>query len=74
MSDLNIPKNRLLAALPQQVYQRLLPHLQLIKLSQYQILYLLGETCDFAYFPCDSIISSLVEKASILFPNILCML
>lgn len=58
MSDLDRPKNRLLAALPHQVYQRLLPDLQLIKLSQEQIIYVSGETSEFAYFPNNSIISS----------------
>ena len=50
--------NRLLTALPQDVYQRLLPDLQLITLPQHQLLYLSGETYDYAYFPLKSMISS----------------
>lgn len=60
MSDPNSPKNRLLAALPNHVYQRLLPDLQLVELSQQQILYISGVSQEFAYFPIDSIISSVV--------------
>jgi CRP-like cAMP-binding protein len=52
------PVNSLLTALPQEVYQRLLPDLQLITLPQHQILFLSGETYDYAYFPTNSMISS----------------
>lgn len=52
------PVNYLLSALPQEVYQRLLSHLQLVTLSQYQILYVSGEIYKFAYFPLNSMISS----------------
>lgn len=50
--------NRLLTALPQEVYQRLLPDLQVITLSQHQLLYVSGETYKYAYFPINSMISS----------------
>lgn len=50
--------NRLLTALPQEVYQRLLPDLQLITLPQHQLLYVSGQTYNYAYFPLNSMISS----------------
>ena len=56
--NLNEPVNRLLAALPTEVYQRLVPHLQLVELPQHQIIYHAGEEYKYAYFPSYSIISS----------------
>ena len=52
------PTNRLLAALPAEDYQRLVPHLQPVELPQSQILYNAGENYDYAYFPSYSVISS----------------
>jgi CRP-like cAMP-binding protein len=43
-------ENRLLAALPQEEYQRLLPHLELVRLTQGRILYAPGDTIRYAYF------------------------
>lgn len=57
LSSTNIV-NRLLTALPQQVYQRLLPDLKPVTLPQHQILYVSGETYNYAYFPTNSMISS----------------
>ncbi|MGV2831232.1 Crp/Fnr family transcriptional regulator [Myxosarcina sp. GI1(2024)] len=57
-SDSSNPVNRLLAALPQQAYQRLAPHLQPVKLAQHQILYHAGDNYDYAYFPSHSIVST----------------
>ena len=57
-SYLNKPINRLLAALPTEDYQRLLPHLQPVELPQHQILYHAGEDYDYAYFPYHSIVST----------------
>lgn len=51
------PINQLLAALPQQDYQRLYPHLQPVKLPQHKILYNAGQQYDYAYFPSQSIVS-----------------
>ena len=52
------PVNRLLAALPRQTYQRLLPNLQLVDLAQHQIIYLAGEEFEYAYFPSNAIVST----------------
>ena len=57
-SNLNKPINRLLAALPSEDYQRLLPHLQPVELPQHKILYNAGEDYDYAYFPSHSIVST----------------
>ena len=52
------PTNRLLAALPQEDYQRLLPDLEAVELTQHQILYHPGEEYQYAYFPARAVISS----------------
>ena len=57
-SNLNKPINRLLAALPPEDYQRLLPDLQPVELPQHKILYNAGEDYDYAYFPAHSIVST----------------
>lgn len=57
MSNSNKSDNRLLAALPSSVYQRLEPHLQPIELSHSQILNIVGEPDQYAYFPTNSMIS-----------------
>jgi CRP-like cAMP-binding protein len=53
----NAPRNRLLAALPTDDYQRLRPHLNQVTLSTNQPIYEAGEPIDYVYFPEDSIIS-----------------
>ena len=59
MSALNINRlNRLLAALPPAVYQSLTPDLEAIELPQHQVLYYAGEDYQYAYFPSNSIVSS----------------
>ena len=57
-SNLNKPVNRLLAALPVEDYQRLVPWLHPVELPQYKILYAAGENYDYAYFPSYSIVST----------------
>ncbi|MGL6339664.1 MAG: Crp/Fnr family transcriptional regulator [Waterburya sp.] len=52
------PINRLLAAIPNEAYQRLCPHLQAVDLPQHQILYNPGEEYEYAYFPSHSIVST----------------
>ena len=42
--------NKLLAALPQQEYERLLPHLEPVSLSLRQVLYQPNEQIEYAYF------------------------
>jgi hypothetical protein len=52
MSDAS-PKavNRLLAALPDAEYQRLLPHLNHVSLPLRQVVHEVGEPIEYVYFP-----------------------
>jgi CRP-like cAMP-binding protein len=50
-------RNRLLAALPASEYQRLIPHLQLVKLPHHEILYRPNESITHVYFPHQAVIS-----------------
>ncbi|MBD1866954.1 Crp/Fnr family transcriptional regulator [Cyanobacteria bacterium FACHB-471] len=54
---LNKPKNHLLAALPDEDYQRLLPHLEEVQLPLRKILYEPGETLSAVYFPNNAMVS-----------------
>lgn len=67
ISNLNQPINRLLAALPTEVYQSLVPDLQPVELPQRKILYHAGEEYDYAYFPSHAIVSTvaIMEDGSI---------
>lgn len=56
-SNLVSPTNQLLAVLPPEAYQRLLPSLKLVELPQHKILYHPGENYQYAYFPSRSVIS-----------------
>jgi len=51
--------NRLLAALPDEDYQRLLPSLEFVNLSLGEILYDSGDEMSYLYFPITSIVSLL---------------
>jgi CRP-like cAMP-binding protein len=51
------PRNRILAALPADEYERLLPHLKPVVLEYRQVLYEPRKIIQYAYFPDDSIIS-----------------
>ncbi|HEX6624104.1 MAG TPA: Crp/Fnr family transcriptional regulator [Pyrinomonadaceae bacterium] len=53
-------RNRLLAALPREEYERLLPHLKSVPLPFMKILYEGGEPIRHVYFPGDGLISLLV--------------
>jgi CRP-like cAMP-binding protein len=53
-------QNQLLAALPEKVYKRLLPHLESVSLSFMEVLYESGEPITHIYFPNDGLISLLV--------------
>jgi CRP-like cAMP-binding protein len=52
-------QNRLLAALPEDVYERLRPHLKRVEFKLGQVLYESGERLRYVYFPANSIISLL---------------
>ncbi len=49
--------NRLLAALPDAEYQRLVPHLERVPLSLKQVLHKAGESIEYVYFPHRAIVS-----------------
>jgi CRP-like cAMP-binding protein len=49
--------NRLLAALPNAEYQRLVPHLERVPLSFKQVLHKAGESIEYVYFPNRAIVS-----------------
>ncbi|WP_375510204.1 Crp/Fnr family transcriptional regulator [uncultured Nostoc sp.] len=51
------PANKLLAALPASDYQRLVPHLKLVPLSNRQVLYQTGEPITQVYFPNKAVVS-----------------
>jgi CRP-like cAMP-binding protein len=60
------PGNRILAALPPDEYQRLLPHLKPVTLEYKQVLYEPHKTIRYSYFPEDSVISmvsTVIDKA-----------
>ena len=48
--------NSLLASLPYQEYERLLPHLELVRLTPGKILYNAGDVIRYAYFPLSGMI------------------
>jgi CRP-like cAMP-binding protein len=53
-------RNQLLAALPDEEYGRLLPHLEAVPLPFMEVLYEGGETIKHVYFPDDGLISLLI--------------
>lgn len=65
--DSSLPsENQLLAALPIDDYQRLIPELELVTLSNQQLVYDVGESIRYVYFPYQALISfvSLMEDGS----------
>ena len=54
-------KNKILAALPEKDYQRVLVHLEPVELNHGQVLYEIGETIDYLYFPFNAMISLVTE-------------
>ena len=50
-------ENRLLAALPADIYQRLLPHLETVTLKLRQVLYEAGDSVNYVYFPNRALLS-----------------
>jgi len=57
-------ENRLLAALPIEEYERLLPSLQLVSFSLGEVVYEFGGHLDYVYFPTTSIVSLLYTMAN----------
>lgn len=62
----SVSANHLLAALPPEEYQRLVPHLQYVSLSLGEVLHESGEAIEQVYFPLDAMVSyiSLMEDGS----------
>ncbi|MDF3196725.1 MAG: Crp/Fnr family transcriptional regulator [Gammaproteobacteria bacterium HGW-Gammaproteobacteria-13] len=60
----NPQQNHLLAALPDEVLERLLPHLELVEMPLGMVLYESGDTLRHVYFPTDSIVSLLYVMES----------
>ncbi|GAA6622080.1 Crp/Fnr family transcriptional regulator [Scytonema sp. NUACC26] len=55
--------NRLLSVLPDEVYRKLLPHLETVPLSFKQVLFQPGRSIDYVYFPIHSVVSLLTTMA-----------
>lgn len=64
LSDINPQQNRLIAALPVEVQNRLLPNLELVPLRLGKVLYESGDTLRHVYFPTNCIISLLYVMES----------
>lgn len=62
--DVSPLKNKLLAALPADVQDRLLPSIKLIPLKLGDVIYQEGDKLDFVYFPVDTIVSLLYVMAN----------
>ncbi len=56
-------KNHILANLPDNEFQRLLPHLEPVELEQGRILYEIDQAIDYLYFPFDAMISLVTQMA-----------
>ena len=54
-------QNHLLASLPEEDYQRLLPHLQQVELENAQVLYDIEELIDYFYFPHNAVVSLVTQ-------------
>lgn len=61
---LGAEQNRLLATLPLDVQERLLPHMELVELPLGKVLYESGDTLRYVYFPTNSIVSLLYVMES----------
>lgn len=64
VADHQPKQNHLLAALSNEVYDRLLPHLELAALPLGKVLYESGDTLRYVYFPLDCIVSLLYVMKS----------
>src|SRR5258707_670290 len=54
-------KNQILAALPNRDYQDLLDHLEPVELQHGQVLYEIGDTIEYLYFPFSAMISLVTQ-------------
>lgn len=54
-------KNHILSALPDDVYQRLLPHLESVELTNGKVLYEIDEVIEHLYFPTNAMISLVTQ-------------
>ena len=54
-------KNKILAALPEKDYQRLSAHLEPVEMNHGQVLYEIGDTIDYLYFPHNAMISLVTQ-------------
>src|SRR5436189_5859583 len=54
--------NRLLATLPENEFNRLLPHLESVELRQGQLIYAARQRIDYAYFPVTALLSVIVSS------------
>lgn len=65
MPKKNLPiKNRILAALPQREYERLLPDLEFISLPLEVTLYKSGDFIEYVYFPNEGVVSLITHMKS----------
>ncbi len=56
-------RNKILGALPQEVYGRLAPHLEDVDLVHAKVLYDIGAPVDYVYFPINAMVSLVTEMA-----------
>lgn len=61
--DSNMVKNHLLALLPQEDYQRILPHLEPVDLKLGKVIYQNAQHMEYLYFPTTSMVSLLYTMA-----------
>jgi hypothetical protein len=62
-TPLNSNNNRILAALPEQEFDRLSAHLKVVELSIGQVLYEIEDRIEYVYFPVHSIVSLIQNTA-----------
>jgi len=58
-----IIKNKILAGLSTEEYQRLLPHLEAVDLPHGKVIYEMGGPVKYVYFPSNAMISLVMELA-----------
>lgn len=60
-SSISTSKSLLLTALPENQYQRLLPHIEPFALEHGKILYEIGGSINYCYFPFDAVVSLVTQ-------------